>query len=61
MKNKSVVLVLLGVVPGTLKVMRGGRWVSGENSLRTTCRKAELPDSWAPNIGFRCVYAEVQP
>jgi formylglycine-generating enzyme required for sulfatase activity len=51
----------VGPAAGTLKVMRGGCWVSGENSLRTTCRKAELPDSWAPNVGFRCVYAEVQP
>jgi serine/threonine-protein kinase len=41
---------------GALKVMRGGCWVSGDNSLRTTCRKAELPQSWAPNVGFRCVY-----
>jgi formylglycine-generating enzyme required for sulfatase activity len=46
---------------GTLKVMRGGCWVSGAASLRTTCRKAELPASWAPNVGFRCAYAEVQP
>ena len=43
---------------GTLKVMRGGCWVSGENSLRTTCRKADLPGLWAPNVGFRCVYSE---
>jgi formylglycine-generating enzyme required for sulfatase activity len=51
----------VGPASGTLKVMRGGCWVSGENSLRTTCRKAELPDLWAPNVGFRCVYAEVRP
>ena len=43
---------------GTLKVMRGGCWVSGENSLRTTCRKADLPGLWAPNVGFRCVSPE---
>ena len=41
---------------GHLKVMRGGCWVSGANSLRATCRKAELPGLWAPNVGFRCVY-----
>jgi formylglycine-generating enzyme len=41
---------------GHLKVMRGGCWVSGASSLRATCRKAELPDLWAPNVGFRCVY-----
>ncbi|MBI2392716.1 MAG: SUMF1/EgtB/PvdO family nonheme iron enzyme [Deltaproteobacteria bacterium] len=45
-----------GPETGTLKVMRGGCWVSGADSLRTTCRKAELPKSWAPNVGFRCVY-----
>ncbi len=42
---------------GHLKVMRGGCWVSGTSSLRATCRKAELPSSWAPNVGFRCAYA----
>ena len=41
---------------GQMKVMRGGCWVSGANSLRATCRKAELPGLWAPNVGFRCVY-----
>jgi len=50
-----------GPATGSLKVMRGGCWVSGESSLRTTCRKAGLPDSWAPNVGFRCVYPEAQP
>lgn len=45
-----------GPSTGKLRVMRGGCWVSGASSLRTTCRKAELPDSWAPNVGFRCVY-----
>jgi len=43
---------------GTLKVMRGGCWVSGANSLRSACRKAELPSLWAPNVGFRCVYSQ---
>ncbi len=45
-----------GPEKGTLRVMRGGCWVSGADSLRSTCRKAELPQSWAPNVGFRCVY-----
>jgi formylglycine-generating enzyme required for sulfatase activity len=40
---------------GTLKVMRGGCWASGADSLRVACRKAELPGTWAPNVGFRCV------
>ncbi len=43
---------------GTLKVMRGGCWMSGSDSLRVACRKAELPSSWAPNVGFRCAYSE---
>jgi formylglycine-generating enzyme required for sulfatase activity len=45
-----------GPAEGKLKVMRGGCWVSGASSLRTSCRKAEMPASWAPNVGFRCVY-----
>jgi formylglycine-generating enzyme len=49
-----------GPASGALKVMRGGCWVSGASSLRTTCRKAELPNAWAPNVGFRCVYPEVR-
>jgi formylglycine-generating enzyme required for sulfatase activity len=50
-----------GPAQGTLKVMRGGCWVSGVSTLRTTCRKASLPDAWAPNVGFRCAYPEVRP
>ncbi len=50
-----------GPATGTLKVMRGGCWVSGASTLRTTCRKAGLPDSWAPNVGFRCAYPEARP
>lgn len=44
-----------GPTQGKLKVMRGGCWMSGADSLRVSCRKAELPDTWAPNVGFRCV------
>jgi formylglycine-generating enzyme required for sulfatase activity len=51
----------MGPSSGSLKVMRGGCWVSGASTLRTTCRKPSLPDSWAPNVGFRCAYPEVQP
>ena len=50
-----------GPAQGSLKVMRGGCWVSGESTLRTSCRKPSLPASWAPNVGFRCAYAEVLP
>jgi len=47
-----------GPVQGTLKIMRGGCWMSGSDSLRVSCRKAELPATWAPNVGFRCAYSE---
>jgi eukaryotic-like serine/threonine-protein kinase len=47
-----------GPSQGTLKVMRGGCWQSGSDTLRVSCRKAELPATWGYNIGFRCVYAE---
>ena len=43
---------------GRLKVMRGGCWVSGSDTLRVSCRKAELPSTWAYNVGFRCAYPE---
>ena len=45
-----------GPTTGSLKVMRGGCWMSGSDSLRVSCRKAELPATWAPNVGFRCAY-----
>ncbi len=47
-----------GPAEGRLKVMRGGCWASGADSLRVSCRKAELPGTWAPNVGFRCVRPE---
>jgi formylglycine-generating enzyme required for sulfatase activity len=47
-----------GPANGRLKVMRGGCWASGADSLRVSCRKAELPGTWAPNVGFRCVRPE---
>lgn len=49
-----------GPATGALKVMRGGCWMSGSDSLRTTCRKAELPGTWAGNVGFRCAYNDSQ-
>jgi formylglycine-generating enzyme required for sulfatase activity len=55
--GKSAVQDPKGPATGRLKVMRGGCWVSGADSLRSTCRKAELPSTWAYNVGFRCVYA----
>jgi formylglycine-generating enzyme required for sulfatase activity len=47
-----------GPASGTLRVMRGGCWLSGADSLRVSCRKAELPATWAYNVGFRCAYPE---
>ncbi|MCC6747899.1 MAG: SUMF1/EgtB/PvdO family nonheme iron enzyme [Deltaproteobacteria bacterium] len=47
-----------GPASGRLKVMRGGCWAAGADSLRVSCRKAELPSSWAYNVGFRCAYPE---
>jgi formylglycine-generating enzyme required for sulfatase activity len=45
-----------GPEAGSLRVMRGGCWLSGADSLRVSCRKAELPSTWAYNVGFRCAY-----
>ena len=52
---KSPVYDPKGPSDGSLKVMRGGCFMSGPDSLRVSCRKAELPATWAPNVGFRCV------
>jgi formylglycine-generating enzyme required for sulfatase activity len=45
-----------GPAKGTMRVMRGGCFESGADTLRSTCRKPELPSTWAYNVGFRCVY-----
>jgi formylglycine-generating enzyme required for sulfatase activity len=45
-----------GPAAGTLRVMRGGCWESAASNLRVSCRKAELPQAWADNVGFRCAY-----
>ncbi|MBI4704916.1 MAG: SUMF1/EgtB/PvdO family nonheme iron enzyme [Deltaproteobacteria bacterium] len=45
-----------GPAAGTLKVARGGCWQSGADTLRVSCRKAELPTTFAYNLGFRCAY-----
>ena len=47
-----------GPETGRLKVMRGGCWVSTADTLRVSCRKAELPSTWAHKVGFRCAYPE---
>jgi len=43
---------------GTLRVIRGGCWESGADSLRVSCRKATVPSAWAYNVGFRCAYGK---
>jgi formylglycine-generating enzyme required for sulfatase activity len=43
---------------GTLRVIRGGCWESGADSLRVSCRKATVASTWAHNVGFRCVYGK---
>lgn len=45
-----------GPATGSLKVMRGGCWDSGHSLLRVSCRRAELPQAWADNVGFRCAW-----
>jgi formylglycine-generating enzyme required for sulfatase activity len=45
-----------GPTHGSHKVVRGGCWMSDPDSLRVTCRQAELPSTRAPNVGFRCAY-----
>jgi len=45
-----------GPAAGSHRVIRGGCWESGVDSLRVTCRNAALPRSAQRNIGFRCVY-----
>ncbi len=45
-----------GPPKGRLKVMRGGGWLNGRDTLRTSCRRAELPSTRAQDVGFRCVY-----
>jgi formylglycine-generating enzyme required for sulfatase activity len=43
---------------GTLRVIRGGCWESGADSLRVSCRRATVAATWAYNIGFRCAYGK---
>jgi len=45
-----------GPAEGNLRVMRGGCWESGAGNLRVSCRKADLPQAWADNVGFRCAH-----
>ena len=48
----------MGPSVGSLRVIRGGCWESGADSLRVSCRKAVLASSWAYNVGFRCAYGK---
>lgn len=46
-----------GPTTGRLKVLRGGSWSSGAESLRSSNRSSAEPSRRANNIGFRCVRA----
>jgi len=48
----------LGPLTGNLRVVRGGCWQSGADSLRVSCRKATLSSTFAYNIGVRCAYGK---
>jgi formylglycine-generating enzyme required for sulfatase activity len=45
-----------GPASGSHRVIRGGCWESGVDSLRVSCRNAALPSAAQRNIGFRCAY-----
>jgi len=48
-----------GPADGSLRVVRGGSWVTDDLSmLRNSCRHAVPPDTYAYSIGFRVVCAE---
>jgi formylglycine-generating enzyme required for sulfatase activity len=47
-----------GPSAGSHRVIRGGCWESGIDSLRVSCRNAAEPGSAERNIGFRCAYDE---
>jgi formylglycine-generating enzyme required for sulfatase activity len=42
-----------GPEDGTMRIVRGGAWVSGPGYLRCGCRHELPPDSYAYSIGFR--------
>jgi formylglycine-generating enzyme required for sulfatase activity len=44
----------VGPVYGSFKVLRGGSWTDGEETIRTTVRYWRLPGDRDVNIGFRC-------
>jgi len=40
---------------GGKKVVRGGSWLSDQDSVRTASRPADPPEDRDSDIGFRCV------
>ena len=42
---------------GDRRVIRGGSWFNGGDSLRTSRRFSESPDYYSDSIGFRCSYS----
>jgi formylglycine-generating enzyme required for sulfatase activity/TolB-like protein len=45
----------IGPSSGSLRVIRGGDWTSGETQLRATARRCEFPSVRDAHIGFRVV------
>lgn len=43
---------------GSLRIIRGGCFESGADSLRVSCRKPTVASTWAYNVGFRCAYGK---
>ena len=50
-----------GPSTGSLRVLRGGSWISGGQYCRSAQRNAGAPEGVAIDIGFRVVLAPVQP
>ena len=44
-----------GPASGTIRVRRGGSWVSHVRFLRASGRSGRSPDNWNSNSGFRCL------
>jgi formylglycine-generating enzyme required for sulfatase activity len=48
----------LGPESGSLRMVRGGCWESGADSLRVSCRMPTIATTFAYNVGFRCAYGK---
>ncbi|MCC6862683.1 MAG: SUMF1/EgtB/PvdO family nonheme iron enzyme [Bryobacterales bacterium] len=43
-----------GPPKGTLRVLRGGSWLSPPRQVRASVRYSERPEFWSTHVGFRC-------